>query len=79
MKKLTKEEVIAILEAAREKKERADFSNMNLSGLDLSGLDLSGLDFSYTDLTRANGQVSIKWDGADLTGANLRYANFYRR
>ena len=74
MKKLTKEEVIAILEAAREKKERADFSNMNLSGLDLSGLD-----FSYTDLTRANGQVSIKWDGADLTGANLRYANFYRR
>ena len=64
---LSREEVIALLEAATAE-QPAKLADMGLNGLDLSGLDLSGVDLSRSRLNRVN----LK--GAVLRGAKLDLA-----
>ena len=86
MEKLTREEVIAILEEAKQQGKRPNFSYMNLSGLDLSGLDFLRADLTRADLTCAILTCAnltcanldcVDLTDADLTNSNCYYANFY--
>lgn len=61
--KMTRERVVEIIAAARDRAEFPDLSDLDLSGLDLSGLDLSHANMSHADLC-----------GTILTDTNLRYA-----
>lgn len=69
---MTRDEVLAIVAAAREKNERVDLCEANLSGVDLSGVDLSEVDLSEADLSGAN------LIGADLSNLWLERANLSR-
>ena len=63
-KKLDRDGVLELVEAARVKGEMPDLQGANLSGVDLSGVDLSGVDLQDANLRYAN-----------LRNTNLRYAN----
>jgi uncharacterized protein YjbI with pentapeptide repeats len=59
MNKLTRDEVIAILEKAKQEGKKPNFSNMDLSGLDLSNLDFLGADLSKADFSCADLSYAI--------------------
>jgi len=61
---LTREQIIEKVQAARERGELPDLSNLNLSGLDLSDIDLHEADLKESDL-----------QGTTLDKANLRMAD----
>lgn len=63
---MTREEVIRVVEDARERGDRPDLIGANLCGVDLRGIDLS-----RTDMYRAN------LYGADLSDTDLSWANLY--
>lgn len=76
---ITRESLIAEIEAARARGETPDLSGQDLSGLDLAGLDLHGANLAgailrMADLTKAN-LDGCHLQHADLYGANLSQAS----
>jgi len=82
--KMTKQEVIELLDLRRKWGHNVDLSRVDLRGVDLSGVDLkgvdlreanlSGADLSYADLSYAN-LSGVDLREANLKGVNLREAN----
>lgn len=69
--RMTREQVLETIAAARAKGECPDLSGLDLSRLDLPCVDLSGADLSDTKLLHAN------LARANLAHAKMRYANLY--
>jgi len=69
-RKLTKNEVLAIIKKAKETEEKPDLSGFDLSGIDLSGMDLKEANLNGVNLSGAN-LSGINLDYAKLTNANL--------
>lgn len=67
--KMTREQVVESVAAAREVGQQPILSYRDLSYLDLSYLDLSEVDLRGSNLTGTN------MTGTDLTDANLRHTN----
>ena len=84
MKKITKEELKAIIEqhklwlVSNEKEgNRANLTHANLTHANLSGANLSGANLTFADLTFAD-LTSANLTGADLTDVDLSYAHLTR-
>lgn len=73
-KKLTREEVVALLKAVQETGP-ADLSGANLSGVDLSRLHFGGAKLAGADLRNADLRGADFYH-PDLTGARFEGANF---
>lgn len=78
-RRLSRVQVVAIVEAAREADAVPQLINQDLSGLDLSNLDFRGVDLRRVNLSGSNLKGTLLY-GADLTnaelvGADLRHAD----
>lgn len=70
----TREDVIRIVEKARECREDPDLRGLDLVGVDLRGLDLQDANLRHANLASANLRNANLYY-ADLAYTNLRYAN----
>ena len=78
--KLTRTDIIALINEAQKRDMIVDLSGRNLSGLDLSRLSLGRANISNVDLSGANLSNSTLFNAnlshSNLSGANLTYTDF---
>ncbi len=74
MAELARDEVKQMIETARNKQKRLDFSKKDLSGANLSGMHFNRVNFTETNLRTAY-LVKTDFTIAHLVNADLREAN----